>query len=268
MTVLGCLAGSRGRLRYYESIEITSSHFLNRRIDGSPRVQGACRLNGDLNQATIRGMKPALKAAAFLVLLFAIPIIPFVWLGDSFEQSLLDALRQPRSPGVVSAWVIGLLAADMFLPVPSSAVITYAGGVLGIVWGTLVAWVGLSVGAVGGFWLARRFGEPLARWFSDADDVVRMGDYARRRGPAAIYLTRALPILAEACILMLGAGRLEWSRFLGPMFISNGLLALTYSACGTWFRDSNSFPIAIVASGAIPLIVALVLRRWWKPTRS
>jgi uncharacterized membrane protein YdjX (TVP38/TMEM64 family) len=120
-------------------------------------------------------MKPALKAAAFLILLFAIPIVPFLWLGESFEQSLLEALRQPRSPGVVSAWVIGLLAADMFLPVPSSAVITYAGGILGIVWGTLVAWVGLSVGAVGGFWLARRFGEPLARWFSDADDVARMG---------------------------------------------------------------------------------------------
>jgi uncharacterized membrane protein YdjX (TVP38/TMEM64 family) len=213
-------------------------------------------------------MKPALKAAGFLILLFAIPIIPFLWLGESFEQSLLDALRQPRSPGVVASWVIGLLAADMFLPVPSSAVITYAGGILGIVRGTLVAWFGLSVGAVGGFWLARRFGEPLARWFSDADDVVRMGDYARRHGPAAIYLTRALPILSEACILMLGAGRLEWGRFLGPMFVSNGLLALTYSACGAWFRDSKSFPFAIVASGAVPLIAALVLRRCWKPTRS
>jgi membrane protein DedA with SNARE-associated domain len=95
-----------------------------------------------------------------------------------------------------------------------------------------------------------------------------MGDYARRHGPAAIYLTRALPILSEACILMLGAGRLEWGRFLGPMFVSNGLLALTYSACGAWFRDSNSFPFAIVASGAVPLIAALVLRRCWKPTRS
>lgn len=210
-------------------------------------------------------MKPALKAAAFLLLLFAIPIIPFVWLGESFEQSLLDALRQPRSPGVVSAWVIGLLAADMFLPVPSSAVMTYAGGILGVTWGTLVAWIGLSVGAVGGFGLARTFGERLARWLSDADDVVRMGDFAHRHGTTAIYLTRALPILSEACILMLGAGRMEWNRFLGPMFLSNGLLALTYSACGAWFRDSNSFPIAIVASGAIPLVAALVLRRRWKP---
>ena len=212
-------------------------------------------------------MKSAAKAAVFLILLFAIPIFPFLWLGESFEQSLLDSLRQPSSPVTVSCWVIGLLAADMFLPIPSSAVATYAGGVLGVTLGTLVSWAGLSLGAVCGFGLARMFGEPLARRFSEADDVSRMSDFAKRHGPTALVLTRALPILAEACILMLGVGRLSWRRFLLPMLISNGLLALTYATCGAWFRDSNSFPIAIVASGAIPLIAALIIRWRWSPVR-
>ena len=56
-------------------------------------------------------MSPAVKAALFLIVLFAIPIVPFLWLGESFEQSLLKALREPSSPLVVSGWVIGLLAA-------------------------------------------------------------------------------------------------------------------------------------------------------------
>ncbi len=210
-------------------------------------------------------MKSAVKAAVFLIVLFAIPIVPFLWLGESFEHSLLDALRRPSSPATVAGWVIGLLAADMFLPVPSSAVITYAGGVLGIIGGTVVSWAGLSLGALGGFGLARLFGEPLARRFSDADDVARMSDFARRHGPTALVLTRALPILAEACVLMLGAGRLSWRRFLPPMLASNAILALTYAACGAYFRDSNAFPIAIIASGAIPLIAALMIRRLWKP---
>lgn len=209
-------------------------------------------------------MKPAVKAAVFLLILFAIPIIPFLWLGESFEQSLLDALRQPTSDMTVSAWVIGLLAADMFLPVPSSAVITYSGGVLGIVRGTAVSWIGLSLGAIGGFGLARMFGERFARRFSESDDVARMSDFVRRHGSTALVLTRALPILAEACILMLGAGRMSWNRFLGPMLCSNALLALTYAICGACFRDSNAFPAAIVASGAIPLIAALVIRSLWK----
>ncbi len=220
-----------------------------------------------INESAKRDMSPAVKAVLFLIVLFAIPVVPFLWLGESFEQSLLKGLHEPSSPLVVSAWVAGLLAADMFLPVPSSAVITYAGGALGLIQATLVSWLGLSVGAIGGFGLARLFGETIARRFSESQDVSRMGDFTRRHGPTALVLTRALPILAEACVLMLGAGRLSWRRFLVPMLASNLLLALTYSACGVWFRESASFPLVIVASGAVPLLAALAIRRWWRPSR-
>ncbi len=210
-------------------------------------------------------MKPAIRAALFLAVLFAIPIVPFVWLGETFEASLLRALREPSSPSTVSGWVIGMLASDMFLPVPSSAVITYAGGVLGVVAGTVTSWIGLSLGAVGGFGLARLFGESIARRFSESEDIERMSRFTQRHGATALVLTRALPILAEACVLMLGASGLSWRRFLLPMLVSNLLLSLTYAACGAYFQDSNAFPVAIIASGAVPLIAALLIRRWWWP---
>lgn len=210
-------------------------------------------------------MKPALRAALFLAVLFAIPIVPFLWLGESFEIGLLRALREPTSHSVVMGWVIGLLAADMFLPVPSSAVITYAGGVLGVVAGTVTSWLGLSLGAVGGFGLARLFGESIARRFSESEDIERMSRFTQRHGATALVLTRALPILAEACVLMLGAGRLSWRQFLLPMLVSNLLLSLTYAACGAYFQNSNAFPVAIIASGTVPLIAALLIRRWWRP---
>ena len=161
-------------------------------------------------------------------------------------------------------WVIVLLAADMFLPVPSSAVITYAGGVTGVWLGTLMSWLGLTIGAVGGFGVARWFGDAVARRISNPADAERMRRFTGRHGVSALLLTRALPILAEACVLMLGATRLSWRHFVPPMLVSNGLLALTYSACGAWFKESNAFPMAIVASGAIPLIAALMIRRWWR----
>lgn len=210
-------------------------------------------------------MKSAIRAALFLTVLFAIPIVPYLWLGESFEEGLLKSLREPSSSGVVIGWVIGLLAADMFLPVPSSAVITYSGGALGVLAGTVVSWIGLSIGALGGFGLARAFGETIARRFSESEDIERMSRFTQRHGATALVLTRALPILAEACVLMLGAGRLSWRQFLLPMLVSNLLLSLTYSACGAYFQGSNSFPIAVVASGAVPLIAALVIRRFWRP---
>lgn len=211
-------------------------------------------------------MKPAFRAALFLAVLFAIPIVPFLWLGESFEAGLLKSLSEPSSRGVVASWVIGLLAADMFLPVPSSAVITYAGGTLGLFTGTMTAWVGLSLGAAGGFGLARLFGESIARRFSESEDVERMSRFTQRHGATALVLTRALPILAEACVLMLGAGRLSWRQFLLPMLASNLLLSLTYAACGAFFKGSNAFPVAIVASGAVPLIAAILIRRSWRTT--
>ncbi|RLT02274.1 MAG: DedA family protein [Planctomycetota bacterium] len=210
-------------------------------------------------------MKSAIRAALFLTVLFAIPIVPFLWLGESFEEGLLKSLREPSSSGVVISWVIGLLVADMFLPVPSSAVITYSGGALGVLAGTVVSWIGLSIGALGGFGLARAFGETIARRFSESEDIERMSRFTQRHGATALVLTRALPILAEACVLMLGAGRLSWRQFLLPMLVSNLLLSLTYSACGAYFQGSNSFPIAVVVSGAVPLIAALVIRRFWRP---
>lgn len=209
-------------------------------------------------------MKPAIRAALFLIVLFAIPVVPFLWLGESFEEGLLKTLREPSSPDIVSGWVMGLLAADMFLPVPSSAVITYAGGTLGVLAGTVVSWAGLSIGALGGFGLARAFGETIARRFTESEDIERMSRFTQRHGATAIVLTRALPILAEACVLMLGAGRLRWPQFLWPMLVSNLLLSLTYAACGAYFQGSNAFPIAIVASGAVPLIAALVIRSRWR----
>lgn len=213
-------------------------------------------------------MKPAFRAALFLTVLFAIPVVPFLWLGESFEAGLLKALREPSSPSVVSGWVIGLLAADMFLPVPSSAVITYAGGMLGVLAGTAVSWAGLSIGAIVGFGLARVFGETIARRFTESEDIERMSRFTQRHGATALVLTRALPILAEACVLMLGAGRLSWRQFLWPMLASNLLLSLTYSACGAFFQGSNAFPIAVVASGALPLIAALVIRSRWRTSNS
>lgn len=89
-----------------------------------------------------------------------------------------------------------------------------------------------------------------------------MSDFTKRHGPVALVLTRPFPILAEVCVLMSGTGRLSWRRFLPPVLVSNLFLALTYSACGVWFRDSPSLPIIIiVASEAVPLVAALVIRR-------
>ena len=64
--------------------------------------------------------------------------------------------------------VIALLSGDLILPIPSSVVTTYIGGQMHWVTGTLVSWVGMSLGAVIGFTLARQYGPQFALRFSSA----------------------------------------------------------------------------------------------------
>lgn len=206
-------------------------------------------------------MKSALRAAALLGAFLLIPILPFLWLGESFESSLLQVIRQPTSTPSLCAWIIGLLSADIFLPVPSSAVITYAGGMLGWKWATVVSFGGLSLGSIAGFALARLLGQPILRRFSDEAVHSRLGQWIQAHGVAALILTRALPILSEACVLILGSTRMSWARFLPPLLGCNALLALSYSACGAFFSGDHGFLVAVIASGALPLFIALGIRR-------
>jgi 3-dehydroquinate synthase len=84
----------------------------------------------------------------------------------------------------------------------------------------------------------------------------------------ALILTRALPILAEACVLLLGSSRMPWSRFVPALVASNFCVALSYSACGAYFSKDNGFLLAVVTSGALPLIAALVIRGKSRPDSS
>ncbi len=212
-------------------------------------------------------MRCVLRATLLLSLFLAVSIVPFLFLGESFEIRVrewfeIDSARSQVSDGVRMTFVVAVLATDIVLPIPSSAVSTWAGGTLGIWPATIVSWLGMTLGATLGFGLARLLGTQFARRRAAAHDLDRMAALARKYGPLALVLTRALPILAEACVLLMGASRLSWQRFFVPVAASNLVIAVTYSACGQYFREKNALPMAVVASGTIPLLAALLARRW------
>ena len=64
-----------------------------------------------------------------------------------------------------------LLAGDILLPVPSSAVTTWGGGVLGVGWATLASSLGMTLGAAVGFALARTLGRRFVTGRSAGGDL-------------------------------------------------------------------------------------------------
>ncbi|HEY4310140.1 MAG TPA: VTT domain-containing protein [Pirellulales bacterium] len=201
--------------------------------------------------------------AVTLVLL--VPIIPFLSFGDSLEAQVERWFDTALSPMATAAIVVGILASDILLPVPSSFVSTLAGARLGFLGATAVVWLGMTLGAMIGFALARAFGRPLAQRFSSADDLRRMEALGEDRGPAVLALTRPLPVLAEASVLLLGAVGVPWRRFLPVVALANLGLAAAYAGLGYYAGQEGNLPVALAASIALPLL-ATTAARYWLPS--
>lgn len=197
-----------------------------------------------------------------------IPIIPFLFFGGQFEEWLKKFSEEPPADGATAAVVIGLLSTDILLPIPSSVISTLSGWQLGWWRGTLSTWVGMNLGAVIGFALARRWGQPFARWFSKPEDMERMQEVSDRYGPFVLVLTRAMPVFAEASVLMAGIHRLAWRRFLPAILLSNLGIALGYAAFGDFAEQHQWLPLALGVSVAIPVLVAAAAKRFIPNQRS
>ena len=207
--------------------------------------------------------RPLRQLVLISLAMVAVPIFPLLLLGLAFE----DRVENWMSAAAVSTEarfgvIVALLAGDILLPIPSSAVTTWGGGVIGVLGATAASTVGMTLGAVIGFSLARLLGQRFVDRRSGAGDRERTALLVERYGPVALVVTRPLPILAEACVLVVGTTGLSWRRFLPPVLLSNILVSATYAAAGAYFRERGAFSSAIVLSGTIPLLAALVARKW------
>jgi len=198
----------------------------------------------------------------FMAVVVLIPVIPFLFFGASMESWAEQWRERPQSREVTAAVVFGLLAGDIFLPTPSSMVSTFAGWQLGAVGGTIVSWAGMSFGAIVGFALARRFGPAFARWFTKEEDLGRIDAIAERYGAATLLLTRCVPVLAEASVLIMGAHRLKWRSFLPPVLLGNLGLSLAYAGFGDEAQKHQWLPYALAISIGLPVLFAAIAVRF------
>ena len=197
----------------------------------------------------------ALVAAVLLV-----PIVPLALFGGRIDSLVEGWMQEHTSASATAAMAAGVLAADIILPVPSSVVSTIAGARLGVVLGTAVSWIGMTAGAAIGFGLTRRFGAPLAVRLSSAEEIARAQAHGERYGPLMLIVSRPLPLLAEASVIMAGLAGMSWRRFLWPVAASNLGIALVYSTLGHLARGHNALLPALLASIAVPLLAATILR--------
>lgn len=207
-------------------------------------------------------MNSLLRSAFLISLVLLVPILPFLFFGEQLGTMVQEWLEQPSSRPATAALIVGLLATDIFLPIPSSMISTLGGWQLGWIRGTLASWVGLTLGAMAGFALARRWGRPFALWFTREEELDRMQQLTSSYGIAILIMARGVPVLAEASVLLMGIHRLAWKQFLPAVVLSNLGIAWAYSAFGDYAEQHQWLPLALGVSVAFPVLLAAMIERF------
>lgn len=177
-------------------------------------------------------------------------------LGISLEPFARSWMAAPGWPA--AAVVIGLLAIDLLIPVPSSIVMVLSGAVFGVWWGAVLAFIGSVGGEWLGFELARRYG---ASWFSrligDEAERSRLDRILATHGAAAVAVTRALPIVMETMSVVAGLSAMPRRTFLLASAIGTAPIVIVYAYAGAASRQAGSLVPAIV------ILVAVAAGGWF-----
>lgn len=198
---------------------------------------------------------PALvKWTAAGLILFALIILPFLLFEGQMLEVANGLFRSDGRAGALLAFaILALFAGDVVLPVPSSLVSVAAVALFGWAGGLLI-WIGMTLGCGLGYWLGRHAGRPLAERFIGPDEVARARRIAQEVGPAALVLTRAVPVAAEATTVAAGLAGMPLRRFALATGLSNAGIALAYVAA------AGSFALLVAAAILVPAIGWIALR--------
>jgi uncharacterized membrane protein YdjX (TVP38/TMEM64 family) len=192
-----------------------------------------------------------------LAVLFLIPFL--IWgeePGAVFAGE--NAVRWMQDYGAW-AWApaSGLLIADLFLPIPATAVMA----ALGLIYGPFI---GGFIGAAGSFasgslayGLCRCFGRGIALRIAGADGLSEGERLFRHFGGWLVALSRWLPLFPEVIACMAGLTRMPRKIFFIALACGCLPMGFTFAAVG---HAGNEYPgAALLLSALLPPVLWLVL---------
>ena len=197
-----------------------------------------------------------------LAILLAAIIVPFLLWGDTFEILLSpDALRVLLEANRRFAWLIGitLLAADLFLPIPSTIVMSALGWLYGPLIGGLISSTGLLLSAQLAYQLSRRLGRPIAVRLAGEENLSSASTWFSRTGGACVAVSRCLPVLSEAIACLAGLSRFPPRAFLASALLGAIPAGFAFAYIGHLGHEDSATATAL--SAGLPVLLWFLYRR-------
>jgi uncharacterized membrane protein YdjX (TVP38/TMEM64 family) len=199
-----------------------------------------------------------MRMVALFVLLALLLGLPFLFWGEGFEAAWggSAAIGWLREQGPY-AWMaaIGLLVADLFLPLPASGIMAALGVLYGALIGGLIAALGSFLSGSLGYALCRLLGRRAARRLLGERDLERGARLFTAYGGWLVAASRALPLLPEVVACAAGLLRMPAPRFFAALACGAVPVGMGFAWLGSAGADRPLPTLAV----AVLLPVALWL---------
>ena len=195
--------------------------------------------------------------------------IPFLFFGEIFETWFAGETAILRLRGCGAwAWaaIVGLLAADLVLPLPGTAVMSAAGFLYGALLGGLLAAGGSFLSGLLAYGLCRRFGHGLAERIAGRDELARGEALFRTRGAWLVALSRALPLLPEVVACLAGLTRMPLRTFIISLACGCLPVGFIFAAIGAAGHERPG--LAFGLSIAVPAVLWTGVDAWRRHHRT
>ncbi len=205
-----------------------------------------------------------MRRALFAVLAIALLIIaPFAIWGDRLEgfftgDGTIDWFRG------FGAWAwaagIGLMLADIALPIPGTAVMASMGIIYGPVWGGLISASGSILAGALAYSLCRCVKRNRILWLTSAEGMERIEGLFGRWGGWLVAASRWLPVLPEMVAILAGFAAMPARVFLPALACGSIPLGFAYATAG--HLGSDRPVLTLVAAALAPLVLWFAVRRF------
>ena len=179
-------------------------------------------------------------------------------------KAFLTAANDSASIAVAGAVVL-ILAADLFIAVPTLTTTILSGYFLGFPFGFAAALTGLSTAGLLGYAICRRYGPGLLnRIAKNKDSLDEMFEMFGRYGIVVLVICRAAPILPEVSCCLAGATRMPLKRFLPAFLLGTVPYALIAAYAGSKSTLDDPMPAILTAVGlsaALSIAWMVLIRR-------
>ena len=186
------------------------------------------------------------------------------WRMPTIDETTAVVLRLRDYDAWAWALGIGLIWADLILPVPQTAIIAALGIVYGAVLGGLVGSFALITSGLLAYLLMRTHVRRFAARLVGQSSLDKMGVFFERSGVWAIVLTRSLPYsIPEAVTFLAGLGRMPFTTFLTALALGSIPTAFVFAGLGAGWAD---YPVLVLAVSYVlpiallPLVLHLMRR--------